>query len=93
MKHFNLDTFNDILTSALKDQSPKGKLELIEAELSMIADMLFNEMAELMDELEQAGYQSERFSRIMNIKSNTEGLLMEAAELRKQISEDRINDR
>lgn len=85
MKHFNLDTFNDILTSALKDQSPKGKLELIEAELKMIADMLFNEMAELMDELEQAGYKSERFSRIMNIKSNTEGLSWKAEELRKQI--------
>lgn len=88
MKHFNLNTFNDILKTALKDQSPKGKLELIEAELNMIGDMLFGEMAELMDELEKAGYKSERFSRIMNIKNNTEGLVMEAEELRKQIKEE-----
>ena len=83
MNKLNLETFNDILFGALKDQSVEGQIKLLKAELNMIGDMLFSETAELLDELEQCGYESERFTRIKNIKSNSEGLLLKLEELEK----------
>ena len=52
MNKLNLETFNDILFGALKDQSVEGQIKLLKAELNMIGDMLFSETAELLDELE-----------------------------------------
>lgn len=88
MGKLNLESFNDILFGALKDQSKEGKLKMIEAELSMIANMMFDEMAELMDELEKNGYESERFTKIKNIKNNTESLVLEAEKLRKELEKE-----
>ena len=81
MNKLNLETFNDILFEALKDQGIEGQIKLLKSELNMIADMLFSETAELLDELEQCGYESERFTRIKNIK----GLLLELKGLEKQL--------
>ena len=85
MNKLNLDTFNDILFGALKDQSVEGQIKLLKAELNMVVDMLFSETAELLDELEQCGYESERFTRIKNIKSNSEGLLLKLKGLEKKL--------
>ena len=41
MNKLNLETFNDILFGALKDQSVEGQIKLLKAELNMIGDMLF----------------------------------------------------
>lgn len=87
MNKLNLETFNDILFGALKDQSVEGQIKLLKAELNMIGDMLFSETAELLDELEQCGYKSERFTRIKNIKSNSEGLLLKLEGLEKKLKE------
>ena len=87
MNKLNLETFNDILFGALKDQSVEGQIKLLKAELNMIGDMLFSETSELLDELEQCGYESERFTRIKNIKSNSEGLLLKLEELEKKLKE------
>ena len=87
MNKLNLETFNDILFGALKDQSLEGQIKLLKAELNMIGDMLFSEMAELLDELEQCGYESERFTRIKNITSNSEGLLLKLEGLEKKLKE------
>ena len=85
MNKLNLETFNDILFGALKDQSVERQIKLLKSELNMIGDTLFSETAELLDELEQGGYESERFTRIKNIKSNSEGLLLKLEGLEKQL--------
>ena len=85
MNKLNLETFNDILFGALKDQNVEGQIKLLKAELNMIGDMLFSETAELLDELEQYGYESERFTRIKNIKSNSEDLLLKLKGLEKKL--------
>ena len=87
MNKLNLETFNDILFGALKDQGVEGQIKMLKAELNMIGDMLFSETAELLDELEKCGYESERFTRIKNIKSNTEGLLLKLEGLEKKLKE------
>ena len=87
MNKLNLETFNDILFEALKDQSVEGQIKLLKAELNMIGDILFSKTAELLDELEQCGYESERFTRIKNIKNNTEGLLLKLEGLEKKLKE------
>ena len=87
MNKLNLETLNDILFGALKDQSLEGQIKLLKAELNMIGDMLFSETAELLDELEQCGYESERFTRIKNIKNNSEGLLLKLEGLEKKLKE------
>ena len=88
MNKLNLETFNDILFGALKDQSVEGQIKMLKAELNMIGDMLFSETAELLDELEQCGYESERFTRIKNIKSNSEGLLLKLEGLEQKLKEE-----
>ena len=85
MNKLNLETFNDILFGALKDQSVEGQIKLLKAELNMIGDMLFSETSELLDELEQCGYESERFTRIKNIKSNLEDWLLTLKGLEKKL--------
>ena len=87
MNKLNLETFNDILFGALKDHSVEGQIKLLKAELNMIGDMLFSETAELLDELEQCGYESERFIRIKNIKNNSEGLLLKLKGLEQKLKE------
>ena len=87
MNKINIETLNDILFGALKDQSVEGQIKLLKAELNMIGDMLFSETAELLDELEQCGYESERFTRIKNIKNNSEGILLKLEELEKKLKE------
>ena len=92
MNKLNLETFNDILFGALKDQGIEGQIELLKSELNMIGDMLFSETAELLDELEQYGYESERFTRIKNINSNSEGLLLKLKGLEKKLKAGEENE-
>ena len=58
MNKLNLETFNDILFGALKDQSVEGQIKMLKAELNMIGDILFSETAELLDELEKLADES-----------------------------------
>lgn len=88
MAKLDLDSFNEILFQALKDGSVKGQIELIEAELSMTADIFYTEMGYLMDDLLAEGYESERFTKLKNIKANSEGLLEKLEELRAQLPEE-----
>ena len=73
MSAFNIDTFNDILLKAAKDE--ESKIKIIEAELGMVANMFMDEVGLLLDELEKNGYKSEQFQKIQNIKNNSERLL------------------
>lgn len=73
MSTLNIDTFNEILLKAAKDEESKRKI--IEAELHMAAEILHSETFALLDELAEIGYESEQFQKIQNIKSNCERLL------------------
>lgn len=79
MSTLNIDTFNDILLKAAKDE--ESKIKIIEAELGMVASMFMDEVGLLLDELEKNGYKSEQFQKIQNIKNNSERLLEMLEEL------------
>ena len=51
MSQLNIDTFNEILFKALKDDSPKGKLELLKAELEMAFMMHIDCMSKVIEDL------------------------------------------
>ena len=82
MSKLNLDSFNEILFGALKDNSTEGKIKMLEAELGMVANIFYSEVAVLLDELEQTNYQSDQFQKILNIKSNSESLLEQLEQLK-----------
>ena len=89
MNTLNIDTFNNILLQAAKDE--ESKVKILEAELAMVADMFYSEVAVLLDELVNNGYKSEQFKKILNIKNNSMGLLEMYEELKdKAESEDKI---
>lgn len=73
MSTFNIDTFNDILLKAAKDE--KSKIKIIEVELGMTASIYMDQVALLLDELKENGYKSEQFQKIQNIKNNFERLI------------------
>lgn len=80
MNTLNIDTFNNILLQAAKDE--ESKVKILEAELAMVADIFYSEVAVLLDELENNGYKSEQFEKILNIKNNSERLLKMCEELK-----------
>lgn len=80
MSKINIDSFNEILLKAAKDE--KSKIKILEMELAMVADMFYSEVAVLLDELEKSGYKSEQFQKIINIKNNSERLLEMVEELK-----------
>jgi len=73
MSTLNIDTFNEILLKAAKDE--ESKIKILEAELEMTANIYYSEVAVLLDELVQTGYKSEQFQKIQNIKDNSERLI------------------
>ena len=89
MNTLNIDTFNDILLKAAKDE--ESKIKIIEAELEMIANIFYPEVAVLLDELEQTGYKSEQFQKIQNIKDNSERLIEMLEELQSKAESEGLN--
>lgn len=79
MNTLNIDTFNEILLKAAKDE--ESKVKILETELEMTSNIYYSEVAVLLDELEQAGYKSEQFQKIQNIKDNSERLFEMLEEL------------
>lgn len=80
MNTLNIDTFNNILLQAAKDE--ESKVKILEAELAMVADMLDLEVTVLLDELVNNGYKSEQFEKILNIKNNSMRLIEMYEELK-----------
>lgn len=85
MATLNIDSFNEILFEALKDTSTQGKIDIIRTELEMVAGVFVEACGEVLDELEQNGYKSEKFDKVQNIKKNAEHLLEELEELENQL--------
>lgn len=80
MSTLNIDTFNDILLKAAKDE--ESKVKILEAELEMTSNIYYSEVAVLLDELEQTGYKSEQFQKVQNIKNNAVRLIEMLEKLR-----------
>ena len=73
MSELNINTFNEILLNGAKDD--ESKIKILEAELTVVADIFFLEVAILLDELEEKNYKSYQFQKIINIRNNSEELL------------------
>ena len=86
MNTLNIDTFNEILLKAAKDE--ESKVKILESELAIVADMFYSEVAVLLDELVDNGYKSEQFQKILNIKNNSERLLEMLEELQSKTESD-----
>ena len=84
MSKLNLDSFNDILFSAFKEQSVEKKIELLEHEISFSSEMFLDEVATLLEELDKNNYQSEQFEIIKNIMNNTARLIKQVEGLKNE---------
>lgn len=79
-KSLNIDTFNEIIENAVKEDV--SKIEILEAELSIASEVFFTELGILLDELVENGYESKQFTKIQNIKASTNHLLTQIDELK-----------
>lgn len=89
MPKLNIQTFNEILLKYCKDDN--ARIELLEKQLAMVADILWNETANLLQELEDTNYNSEQFKKIKAIKNNTEHIIEMLKELEAKQKEG-VND-
>ena len=76
----NINSFNEILLGAAKDD--KARVKLLEYELSACADIFYSEVGVLLDELVDNGYESEQFSKILNIKNSSEKIIEKLNDLK-----------
>ncbi len=67
MTTLNIETFNEILFTALKDNSPQGMLDLLKAELSMAYAMKIEAMETVMDALENGRGYKQDLEKVRNI--------------------------
>lgn len=87
MEGLTIVKFNEILFGALEKQTPEEKIEILEKEIELAAGLLFDEMGELMDELEEKGYESKRFTKAKNIAHSMMKMSEQEEMLKKEIEE------
>lgn len=73
-KTLNIDTFNEILFGALKDQSPKGKVELLAMELEAAYAMKIQYMEAVIEDLNTGKPYHENLELVNNVDSNLDRL-------------------
>lgn len=97
MAEMNLDTFNEILFSAFKDEhkNPKGKLELLSLEIQMAYGTKIDQMEKVIDDLNNGRPYHKNLDIVNNIDSNIDLLeekinkiYEEHPELKEEESED-----
>jgi hypothetical protein len=74
MTTLNIETFNEILFTALKDNSPQGKLDLLKAELSMTYAMKIEAMETVIHALEDGRDYMQEMERLRNIDQSCDTL-------------------
>ena len=87
MTKLNIETFNEVLFTALKDKSPKGKLDLLKAELSMVYAMKIEAMETVMDAIENGRGYMQEVERVRNIDRSCDTLNNMIDEIYKEHSE------
>lgn len=88
MATLNLESFNEILFGALKDTSPAGKIRLLHEELNMCMSVYIDLAADVMFELEEKSYDSEKFRELNRLKDEYEPML---GDLTKESAEEMLN--
>lgn len=74
MTTLNIETFNEILFTALKDNSPQGKLDMLKAELSMVYAMKIEAMETVMDALENGRGYMQDVQKVRNIDRSCDAI-------------------
>ena len=74
MTKLNIETFNEVLFTALKDNSPKGKLDLLKAELSMAYAMKIEAMEKVIHALEDGRDYMQEMEKLQNIDRSCDTL-------------------
>lgn len=74
MTKLNIGTFNEVLFTALKDNSPKGKIDLLKAELSMAYAMKIEAMETVIHALEDGRGYMQEMDRLRNIDRSCDTL-------------------
>lgn len=83
MSQLNIDTFNEILFKALKDDSPKGKLELLKAELEMAFMMHIDCMSKVIDDLNHGRKYQSDLEKVNATNHSCECLVKQIEEIEK----------
>lgn len=74
MTTLNIETFNEILFTALKDNSPQGMIDLLKAELSMAYAMKIEAMETVIHALEDGRDYMQEMERLRNIDQSCDTL-------------------
>lgn len=80
-KTLNLDSFNEILFGAFKDQSPKAKAEFLAVEIQTAYSMKIVQMEELVKALNEGRSYHEELKLVNNIDGNLDTLAAQLEEL------------
>lgn len=81
----NLESFNEILLGALEDESQQGKIELLKGELELCSQIFCEKVGQVLDELEETGYDSKLFRELNNIKDASVNIIEKLEELESQL--------
>ena len=80
MPKLNINSFNEVLLQFCEDND--SRIELLENELEMVSAILWDEIANLLQELEDTNYNSMQFTKIQTIKNNSECIIEKLEELK-----------
>lgn len=83
-KTLNLDTFNDILFSAFKDQSPRAKAELLAHELSMAYNIKIQHMEQVIQDLNEGLPYHKDLDMVNAVDANCDRLYRSLEQLEKE---------
>ena len=73
-KQLNLDTFNEILFGAFKEQTPENMLELLKVELQIAMRMKIMAMEDVIRALNEGKPYHQNLKKVNNIDSNLDAL-------------------
>lgn len=73
-KQLNLDTFNEILFGAFKEQTPENMLELLTVELQSAMGMKIMAMEDVIRDLNEGKPYHQNLKKVNNIDSNLDAL-------------------
>jgi len=77
----NLDSFNALIFGAMDGSTPEKKIELLTLEVEAARSLITEKCCDLLDELEEAEYDSKLFSQIKTIVDNTNHLIRQIKKL------------
>ena len=94
-KTLNINTFNEIIFGAFKDQSPKAKAELLRMEINAAYTMKIQQMEEVIADLNEGRPYHKNLQTVNNIDGNLDDLaaqlddlIKEHPEIKEELEED-----